>query len=62
MEEYKIEIIVGETPPKNFNEVQKIFKTAYNSDDYEDVTVIRNGIETKIDKSNCKIMYIQCLN
>ena len=52
MEEYKIEIIVGETAPKKFEEVQKIFKTAYNSDDYEDVTVIRNGIETKIDDKN----------
>ncbi len=54
MEEYKIEVIVGETSPKNFEEVQKIFKKAYNSDDYEDVTVIRNGQETKIDDNNFK--------
>ena len=54
MEEYKIEVIVGETSPKNFEEVQKIFKKAYNSDDYEDVTVIKNGQETKIDDNNFK--------
>ncbi len=54
MEEYKIEIIVGETIPQNFKEVQTIFKKAYNSDDYEDVTVIRNGQETKIDDNNFK--------
>ena len=52
MEEYKIEVIVGETAPKDFEEVQTIFKTAYNSDDYEDVTVIKDGKETKINEQN----------